>query len=167
MTQHYGIFFIHTPSNDKIQLEMVMGLQNKLEVHDDGDSSCGFLPVIKRWWLDSRACKSNFRSGFLFSNSSLGLFCITKTFFFFNWGQQPSKLLFPPFIRCRHIMSGIMTKPKKKTPPPCIIAQKRVGDHFPSFFSSASFVLGFNILPRASHTWPNLGALRTTINISK
>ena len=28
--------------NDKIQLGMVMGLQNKLEVHDDGDSSCFF-----------------------------------------------------------------------------------------------------------------------------
>ena len=108
---------------------MVMGLQNKLEVHDDGDSSCGFLPVIKRWWLDSRACKSNFRSGFLFSNSSLGLFCITKTFFFFNWGQQPSKLLFPPFIRCRHIMSGIMTKLAKKKNP-CFSSTTRLTMHY-------------------------------------
>ena len=49
-------------------------------------------------------------------------------------GCWESSCFGPPFIRCRHIMSGIMTKPKKKTPPPCIIAQKRVGDHFPSFF---------------------------------
>ena len=66
------------------------------------------LMAIKRW--------------FLHANLSLGVARI-----FFAW---------PPFIRCRHIMSGIMTKPKKKTPLHHALLHKREWerDHFPSFF---------------------------------
>ena len=43
--------------------------------------------------------------------------------------RAATKLLFPPFIRCRHIMSGIMTKLAKKKNP-CFSSTTRLTMHY-------------------------------------
>ena len=92
-------FFIHTPSNDKIQLEMVMGLQNKhnqlnlkftMEIHHV------FLPVIKRWWL---ACKSNFRYKEWQDSSTLLVFsALLKPSSSSTEGSNQASFFFPPLL---------------------------------------------------------------------